>query len=245
MKKVLIIGATSAIAREVSKCFAADSAWLFLVGRSQEKLTVIAEDLLIRGAGKIESLALDLDNMGSHAEIVPAAINALGGLDVVLIAYGTLPNQNVCQQHVETALKEFTTNCTSAVSLLTHLANYFEKQRGGCIAVITSVAGDRGRQSNYVYGAAKGALSIFLQGLRNRLSKEGVRVLTIKPGFVDTPMTAGVPKNFLFADPAVVGKRIFTAIMNGEEILYVPWFWRWIMLIIKGIPESIFKKLQL
>lgn len=245
MKKVLIIGATSTIAREVSKCFAADSAWLFLVGRSQEKLTVIAEDLLIRGAGKIESFALDLDNLSLHAELVPAAIKALGGLDVVLIAYGTLPNQNACQQHVETTLKEFTTNCTSAISLLTHLANYFEEQRAGCIAVITSVAGDRGRQSNYVYGAAKGALSIFLQGMRNRLSKEGVRVLTIKPGFVDTPMTAGVPKNFLFADPAVVGKRIFTAIMNGEEILYVPWFWRWIMLIIKGIPESIFKKLQL
>ena len=245
MKKVLIIGATSTIAQEVSKCFAKDSAWLFLVGRSQEKLTVIAEDLMIRGAGKIESLALDLDNMGSHAELVPAAIKALGGLDVALIAYGTLPNQKACQQHVETALKEFTTNCTSAVSLLTHLANYFEEQRGGCIAVITSVAGDRGRQSNYVYGAAKGALSIFLQGMRNRLSKEGVRVLTIKPGFVDTPMTAGLPKNFLFADPAVVGKRIFDAIMKGEDIVYVPWFWRWIMLIIKVIPESIFKKLQL
>jgi decaprenylphospho-beta-D-erythro-pentofuranosid-2-ulose 2-reductase len=245
MKKVLIIGATSTIAREVSKCFAADSAWLFLVGRSQEKLTVITEDLLIRGAGKIESFALDLDNLSLHAELVPAAIKALGGLDVVLIAYGTLPNQKACQQHVETTLKEFMTNCISAVSLLTHLANYFEEQRGGCIAVITSVAGDRGRQSNYVYGAAKGALSIFLQGMRNRLSKVGVRVLTIKPGFVDTPMTAGVPKNFLFADPAVVGKRIFKAIMKGEEILYVPWFWRWIMLIIKGIPESIFKKLQL
>jgi decaprenylphospho-beta-D-erythro-pentofuranosid-2-ulose 2-reductase len=245
MKKVLIIGATSTIAQEVSKCFATDSAWLFLVGRSQEKLTVIAEDLLIRGAGKVESLSLDLDNPESHAELVSTATKALGALDIVLIAYGTLPNQKACQQHVGTTLKEFTTNCTSAVSLLTHLANYFEEQHGGCIAVITSVAGDRGRQSNYVYGAAKGALSIFLQGMRNRLSKKGVNVLTIKPGFVDTPMTAGVPKNFLFADPAVVGKRIFKAIMNGEEILYVPWFWRWIMLIIKGIPESIFKKLQL
>ncbi|HSL04728.1 MAG TPA: SDR family oxidoreductase [Nitrospiraceae bacterium] len=245
MKKVLIIGATSTIAQEVSKCFAKESAWLFLVGRNQANITVIAEDLRIRGAGKVESLSLDLDNLGLHSELVPTAAKALGGLDIALIAYGTLPNQKVCEQNVETGLKEFMTNCIGVVSLLTHLANYFEKQESGCIAVITSVAGDRGRQSNYVYGAAKGATSIFLQGMRNRLSKVGVRVLTIKPGFVDTPMTAGLPKNFLFADPAAVGTRIFKAITNGEEILYVPWFWRWIMPIIRTIPESIFKRMKL
>ena len=164
MKKVLIVGATSTIAQEVSKCFAKDSAWLFLVGRNQANLTVIAEDLRIRGAGKVESLSLDLDNLGAHSELVSTATKVLGGLDIVLIAYGTLPNQKACQQHVETTLKEFMTNCISTVSLLTHLANYFEEQRCGCIAVITSVAGDRGRQSNYVYGAAKGAISIFHSG---------------------------------------------------------------------------------
>lgn len=245
MKRVLIIGATSAIAQEVSKCFAKDSAWLFLVGRNQEKLTVIAEDLRVRGAGRVESLSLDLDLLDLHGEIVPTATKALGGLDVALIAHGTLPHQKDCEKNVETTLKEFTTNCISAVSLLTHLANYFEERRGGCIAVITSVAGDRGRQSNYIYGAAKGTISIFLQGMRNRLSKVGVKVLTIKPGFVDTPMTAALPKNVLFADPSVVGTRIFKAILSGEDIVYVPWFWRWIMLVIKVIPESIFKKLQL
>lgn len=245
MKKVLIIGATSTIAQEVSKCFAKDSAWLFLVGRNQGKLTVIAEDLRIRGAGKIESLSLDLDNLGLHSELVSTATEALGGLDIALIAHGTLPNQKFCEENVDSTFKEFRTNCISVVSLLTHLANYFEKQRCGCIAVITSVAGDRGRQSNYVYGAAKGAISIFLQGMRNRLSKTGVSVLTIKPGLVDTPMTAGLPKNFLFADPSLVGRRIFIAIMKGEEIVYVPWFWRWIMFMIRVIPESIFKKMQL
>ena len=245
MKKVLVVGATSTIAQEVSKCFAEDSAWLFLVGRNQANLTVIAEDLRIRGAGKIESVCLDLDTLGLHSELVSTATKALGGLDIALIAHGTLPNQKVCEQNVETTLKEFMTNCISVVSLLTHLANYFEKQRYGCIAVITSVAGDRGRQSNYIYGAAKGAISIFLQGMRNRLSKVGVRVLTIKPGLVDTPMTAGLPKTFLFADPSVVGKRIFKAIMKGEEIVYVPWFWRWVMLIIRTIPESIFKRMKL
>jgi decaprenylphospho-beta-D-erythro-pentofuranosid-2-ulose 2-reductase len=245
MKKVLIVGATSTIAQEVCKCFARDSAWLFLVGRNQANVNVIADDLRIRGAGKVESLCLDLDIPGFHSDIVSMAAKALDGLDMALIAHGTLPNQKVCEQNVETTLKEFMTNCISVISLLTHLANYFEKQRSGCVAVITSVAGDRGRQSNYVYGAAKGAVSIFLQGMRNRLSKVGVRVLTIKPGLVDTPMTAGLPKSVLFADPSAVGKRIFNAIMRGEEIVYVPWFWRWIMLIIRTIPESVFKRMTL
>lgn len=245
MKKVMIIGATSTIAQEVSRCFAEDSAWLFLVGRNPAKLTVIGEDLRVRGAGKVESLVLDLDNLDLHRDLVSRVTKALGGLDVVLIAHGTLPNQTICEQNVEATVKEFRTNCLSVVSLLTHLANYFEKERGGCIAVITSVAGDRGRQSNYIYGAAKGAISIFLQGMRNRLSKAGVSVLTIKPGLVDTPMTAGLTKNFLFADPSRVGKRIFKAIMKGEEIVYVPWFWRWIMFMIRVMPESIFKKMPL
>lgn len=245
MKKVLIVGATSTIAQEVCKCFARDSAWLFLVGRNHANVTMIAEDLRIRGAGKVESLCLDLDIPDYHCEIVSMAAKALDGLDLALIAHGTLPNQKVCEQNVETTLKEFMTNCLSVISLLTHLANYFENQRRGGVAVITSVAGDRGRPSNYVYGAAKGAVSIFLQGLRNRLSKVGVRVLTIKPGLVDTPMTAGLPKNMLFADPAAVGTRIYHALLREEEIVYVPWFWRWIMLVVRTIPDFIFKRMTL
>jgi decaprenylphospho-beta-D-erythro-pentofuranosid-2-ulose 2-reductase len=146
---------------------------------------------------------------------------------------------------VEEILKEFTTNCTSVISLLTILADYFEQQRRGCIAVISSVAGDRGRQSNYVYGAAKGAVTVFLQGLRNRLHKSGVAVITIKPGTVDTPMTASLKKGLLFASASSVGQGIYAAMKNRKEIVYLPWYWRPIMFIVRSIPEPIFKKLSL
>ena len=125
------------------------------------------------------------------------------------------------------------------------LANRFEQSRGGCIAVISSVAGDRGRQSNYVYGSAKGGLDRFLQGLRNRLYRAGVAVVTIKPGFVDTPMTAALPKNALYASPRQVARGVYRAIEARRSVVYLPWFWRPIMLLIKLLPESVFKRLRL
>ena len=146
---------------------------------------------------------------------------------------------------IPVTLQEFQINLVSVVSLLTLLANYFEKQGKGCIAVISSVAGDRGRQSNYIYGAAKGGLTIFLQGLRNRLSKAGVCVLTIKPGFVITPMTENFKKGFLWAQPQQVAKAIVSAIRRRKNVIYVPWFWRWIMLVIRNIPENVFKRMSL
>ena len=124
-------------------------------------------------------------------------------------------------------------------------ANYFEKEKKGCIAVISSVAGDRGRQSNYIYGAAKGGVTTFLQGLRNRLSPSGVSVVTIKPGMVDTPMTAHLPKSPLFAKPSDVGKGIYKAMLAGKDIAYLPVYWKLIMFVIKIIPEGIFKKMRL
>jgi short-subunit dehydrogenase len=245
MKKVLVIGATSAIAHETAKKFAAERSWLFLVARHREKLATIADDLRVRGAGKIETFLLDVNEFGRHSEMLTTATKALGGLDFVLIAHGTLSNQRLCEQHIEETLKELATNCLSVISLLTHIANYFEQQRRGCIAVITSVAGDRGRQSNYVYGTAKAAINTFLQGLRNRLAKSGVAVVTIKPGFVDTPMTASLSKNFLFASARSVGEGIYHALLKGKDVVYLPGFWRWIMLIIKSIPEGIFKRMRL
>ena len=143
------------------------------------------------------------------------------------------------------ATKEFDTNFISVVSLLTQLANHFSAKKSGTIAVISSVAGDRGRQSNYIYGAAKGALSVLLQGLRNRLYSDNVHVLTIKPGFVDTPMTSEIKKNFLFVKPEYVAAAIKSAVEKKKDVIYVPWFWRYIMLIIKLIPEFIFKRLSL
>jgi decaprenylphospho-beta-D-erythro-pentofuranosid-2-ulose 2-reductase len=129
--------------------------------------------------------------------------------------------------------------------LLTLIGNRFEEQRNGCIAVISSVAGDRGRQSNYVYGAAKGALTVFLSGLRNRLVKAGVTVITIKPGFVDSPMTASFRKGFLWVSPAVVGRGVYRAIVSRKDVVYLPWYWRYIMMAVVLIPERMFKRLSL
>ncbi len=243
--KILIIGATSAIAHETAKCFARDAAELFLVGRSSDKLESVQNDLKVRGAKRAESYVLDLSQLDRHEEMIQAAIETLDGLDMVLIAHGMMDNPRLTRENVNKTLEEFTVNCTSVISLLTLLANYFEPRKRGCIAVISSVAGDRGRKANYLYGAAKGAVTVFLQGLRNRLAKSGVAVVTIKPGFVDTPLTASMRKGLLFASPRKVGEGIYRAMLKGKEVVYLPWFWRPIMLVIKSIPEPIFKKLSI
>lgn len=240
-----MVGATSAIVHETAKLFAANKTKLFLVGRTEARLNAVKDDLQVRGAEQISTMVLDLTNLDRHQELVDAAVDALGGLDAVLIGHGTLGNQESSEQDVSETMQELTTNCTSVISLLTIMANYFEKQKHGCIAVISSVAGDRGRKSNYVYGTAKGAVHIFLQGLRNRLFESGIQVVTIKPGFVDTPMTASMPKNFLFAKPETVGKGIYNAMTKGKDVVYLPGFWRLIMMVIKGIPEFLFKRLSL
>ena len=242
---MMIVGATSAIAHETAKCFAKDGAEFFLVARSPQKLADIGNDLKVRGAQRIETYVLDVTELERHQEMIETAITTLDGLDMVLIAHGTLGDQQKCQRSVAETLKEFSTNCTSVISLLTILADYFEQQKRGCIAVISSVAGDRGRQSNYVYGAAKGALSVFLQGLRNRLSKSGVAVVTVKPGLIDTPMTAAVKKGLLAASAKGVGEGIYRAMKSRKEVVYLPWFWRPIMLIIRTIPEPVFKRLSM
>lgn len=242
---ILILGATSAIAQETAKYWAQEGAKLFLVARDKEKLAAVASDLRVRGASQVEEYPLDLEQIEVHQQLIQSAIDQLCDLDIAFIAYGTLSDQAACIQSPSETLKEFTINCTSVIALLTLLANHFEKQQKGCIAVISSVAGDRGRQSNYVYGAAKGAVSIFLQGLRNRLAPSGVSVLTIKPGFVDTPMTAHIPKNPLFSNTQFIGKQIHEAIQTKRDVVYLPKFWRLIMMGITHIPERIFKRLKL
>jgi short-subunit dehydrogenase len=243
--RVLIIGATSAIAAETAKAYAEDRARLFLTGRNAGKLASVRDDLRVRGATQVDTEVLDVSQISRHREVIEAAIGTLGGLDVALIAHGTLPDQAGCQQRVADTSEALHVNFIATIALLTELANYFEAQRNGCIAVITSVAGDRGRQSNYVYGAAKGGVERFLQGLRNRLYRSGVAVVTIKPGFVATPMTAGMKQSPLAASARRVGRSIYRAIEHRRDVVYIPWFWRPLMIVIKSLPERIFKRLQL
>lgn len=241
----MIIGATSAMAEEAAKLYASEKANLYLFARNEEKLSLIKNDLMVRGASAVYTHPFDANDFESHKMLMEEAFTTLGKVDVVLIAHGSLPNQEECQADSLKAITEINTNGVSVVSILTHVANLMEQQKSGNITVITSVAGDRGRQSNYVYGAAKGMVSTFLQGLSQRLSKSGVHVLDIKPGFVDTPMTASFDKGALWAKPEKVAELIKTRIEKKSKFSYAPGFWFLIMTIIKNVPRVIFDKVKL
>jgi decaprenylphospho-beta-D-erythro-pentofuranosid-2-ulose 2-reductase len=245
MKKVLVLGATSAIAQATVRLLAARGTSLYLVGRNAQRLEAVAQDARTRGSPKVETEAVDLDDLTQHESLVERAATALGGLDGALLAHGILGDQEAAQRSFAEAEKVLRTNFLSAVSLLTPLANRFEAQKAGTLVVISSVAGDRGRQSNYVYGASKGALNVFLQGLRNRLARSGVAVVTVKPGFVDTPMTAALKKNALFATPEKVARGLVRAADARRDEVYLPGFWGPIMFAIRGIPERLFKRMKL
>jgi decaprenylphospho-beta-D-erythro-pentofuranosid-2-ulose 2-reductase len=245
MQKILIIGATSAIAEAAARRFARNGASLYLLARNQERLSSLVSDLKIRGASAVAYAPFNAGDFDKHKSVLNLAISDMGGIDVALIAYGTLGDQKACEKDFNLTLHELNTNLVSVISVLTCLANHFEAQRHGTIAVISSVAGDRGRQSNYVYGTAKGAVSVFLQGLRNRLHKSGVHVLTAKPGFVDTPMTSSFKKGLLWSSPEAIADGIERAIVKKRDEVYLPWWWAVVMLIIRLIPERIFKSLSL
>lgn len=245
MRRVLVIGATSAIAQATARLFAADGDALFLVARNRERLQSVADDLRVRYGVQIETSILDVTDYAAHEGLVDQVVAAHGGLDTVLIAHGTLPDQQVCEASAEQTRREIEVNALSVISLLTHLANHFENQGHGTLAVISSVAGDRGRQSNYVYGSAKAAVTVFLGGLRNRLQSAGVHVLTIKPGFVDTPMTSEFRKGPLWASPEKIARGIYKAIVKRRDVVYLPGFWRMVMRIIREVPEPLFKRLKL
>lgn len=242
MNSIVVFGAASAIAMEAEKLFAADGDTLLLVARDRRKLDALRQDLLTRGAARVELEEADLADCAAHEALLERIAAKLPEYDTVLVAYGSLADQAQCEARFEAAERELRLNFISVVSLLTPIANRFAAARRGTIAVIGSVAGDRGRRSNYIYGSAKGGLAVFLQGLRNRLYSCRVAVVTIKPGFVDTPMTAGLPKNRLFAAPAAAGRDVYRAIKRRADVAYVPWFWRWIMLIIVHVPECLFKR---
>jgi short-subunit dehydrogenase len=245
MKNIVIVGATSAIAIACARRWATEKARLFLVARNGERLAQVAADLKARGASQVTTYQLDINQFDKHAAMLSQCAK-FGAPDIILVAPGTLPDQRTCQNDPAVAVKEFNTNAVSVIALLTPLANQLEAQKHGTLAVISSVAGDRGRPSNYLYGSAKAALSAFLEGLRARLFKAGVHVLTIKPGFVDTPMTTGLPlPGPLVATPDKVATDILKAIEKQHNILYTPWFWCGIMLIIRSLPQFLFKRASL
>lgn len=241
---ILILGATSAIARGAAHAFARRGHALYLAGRDLAELERSALDLAIRYGVPVRWGSFDAESYSTHAEFLNTVLEEMNGLTGVVLASGYM-GDSVAARNFEAGARVISVNFTGAVSILSACAEYLEKRQSGFIIGITSVAGDRGRQSNYVYGAAKGALSLFLQGLRNRLYPAGVRVITVKPGFVDTAMTFGLPGLFLVASPSAIGERIAQCLEARSDVVYLPWFWRYIMLIIRTIPEAIFKRMKL
>jgi hypothetical protein len=248
IQRTVIFGATSAIAQAVARQLVARGASLYCIGRNSAKLEALLADLRVR-AGESQFIGgevAELNEFTRHESLLASAVKSLGGLDAVLVAHGSLPDQKACEASSAMTLREFDTNALSAVSILTLAANIMEARGSGVLAAISSVAGDRGRQSNYVYGAAKGMLTIFMQGLRNRLTKVGVSVVTIKPGFVDTPMTASFDKKGpLWTSPDTIARGIVLAMEKGKGEVYLPGFWRFIMLVIRHIPSRIFNRMSL
>jgi decaprenylphospho-beta-D-erythro-pentofuranosid-2-ulose 2-reductase len=242
---ILIIGATSGIAEAVARRYADQGAGLFLVARNEDKLQAVSADLTARGAKEVQTFVMDANDSELLPLMIDAAWQAFDSIDVALIAHGTLPDQLRTEAEIPYAIAEFRTNAESAIVCLAGLAQRFEAQRKGVLAVIGSVAGDRGRASNYLYGAAKAAIDTYASGLRARLSDCGVHVLIIKPGFVATAMTAelNLPER-LTVIPEKVARDIQHAINKRKDVLYTPWFWYWIMLIIRWIPAVIFKRMK-
>lgn len=245
MKKIVVLGATSGIALEVQRQLAQRGCELLLVARSQERLAILQSDLSVRGAKQVITCATDLAYTQNHAAIYDYVHHAMPDFDTVLLAYGIMHDQKDAEASIDVLLEELQVNFVSATAILTLFAADLERRQTGCIAAITSVAGDRGRRSNYVYGSAKGALSLFLQGLRSRLHPAGVKVITIKPGPVQTPMTDHLAKAARFAEPKLVARDIVRALESrSPDVLYTPKIWRYVMTAVEHIPENLFKRLS-
>ena len=239
---VLLIGATSEIASAVAEIYAKAGANLFLTGRNPEALENLQKHLGVLGASAVQTGALDLNKLDSHDALLQNAKLALGNIDIIFIAPGILPADDFS---LDEQLEAFSTNCNATLALAEKSGNLLAEQGKGSLSVISSVAGDRGRQSNYWYGAAKGAVTIFCEGLMNRLYKSGVSVTVIKPGFIDTAMTENFEKGPLWAKPHDIAPLITRAIEKRKFVAYTPGFWWFIMFIIRNIPNFIFKRMSL
>ncbi len=245
MKNVLIIGANSAIAKSTAKLYAENKDNLYLFAQNLQNLEKNKSDLEIRTGCNVDIRGLDIYQLAKLESDLNEIFQRPGGIDDALVSYGSLPDQNSCEFNNEKIEKELYVNGLSTIKICNIIAKLMLNQGHGKLGVVTSVAADRGRKSNYVYGSAKAFIDTYLEGLRARLDSDGVRVITIKPGFVDTPMTKDFKKGFLWVSPDYVAKKIVLAFEKNKDVVYVPWIWFFIMLIIKNIPAIIMKKLPL
>ena len=243
MKYVLILGAKSDIAKALAREYAKHDYDLYLAARNAEELEPFGNDIKVRYDKEARLVEFDALDYESHQ----AFYNTLDPKPLgVISAIGYLGDQEKAQNDFQEAQKIIDTNYTGCISILNIIANEYEQNKNGFIIGISSVAGDRGRKSNYIYGSAKAAFSAYLSGLRNRLHDANVQVMTMKPGFVNTQMTKGMdlPEK-LTAQPEEVARDVYAAHKKGKDVVYTKWFWRWIMLIIKAIPEFQFKKMSI
>lgn len=245
---VLILGATSAIARALGRELARRGCRLVVAGRDADELERVASDLRVRYGAEAFVETFDALDFNAHPAFFARCVSHFDGdLTGVVLCHGFMADQARTDRDFTLARLTIDVNLTSAVALLNLAADHLESTGGGYLAAIGSVAGDRGRGSNYTYGAAKAGLATYLAGLRNRLHRAGVHVLTVKPGFVDTPMTQGRvnPRSPLLATSERVARDIDRAIRARRNTLYTPWFWRPILAVIRSIPEPLFKRLKL
>lgn len=244
-ERIAVFGGSSAIAHASMKGFAQDACEIALIGRDPDKLQSVAQDLKVRGAQVVHIITADLSDSNNHAQVLQSCLDSLKVIDRALICYGSLGNQTSDEKDTAATERELTVNFLSQATLLTHLAQIMEKQKSGQIAIVSSVAGDRGRASNYIYGSAKAGITAFAAGMRARLRAHKIQVLTVKPGFIATPMTAHLSQGPLFASADRAGQLIEKAMRNRRDCVYVPGFWRAIMFVIRHIPEILFKRLPL
>jgi len=247
-ERVVILGATSGIGAALAAVLSQRGCRLLLAGRSREKLDRLAADLKVRHEAEPIVETFDATDFDAHAAFIERCVERFGGgIEGAVLCHGLLPDQQAAQRDHAAAKRAIDVNFTSAITLLEPLAAHLERQGRGWLAAIGSVAGDRGRQSNYLYGSAKAGLDAYLSGLRNRLHHAGVAVLTVKPGFVATAMTEGRvnPDSPAVASPEKVARDIDRAIRRRRHVLYTPWFWRPVMCLIRHIPELIFKRMKM
>jgi decaprenylphospho-beta-D-erythro-pentofuranosid-2-ulose 2-reductase len=243
MSYILIIGAKSDIAKATAREYAKHGYDLCLAARNPDELKEFANDVTVRTQRTVKLVELNILDYKSHQTFYDSLEEKPLG---VISAIGYLGDQEKAQMDFSEAKQIMDTNYTGIVSLFNILANDFEHRRSGFMVGISSVAGDRGRKSNYIYGSAKAALTAYLSGLRNRLYDAQVHVMTVKPGFVATNMTKGMdlPEK-LTAQSEEVAEDIYNAQQKNKNILYTKWMWRWIMMIIKSIPEWKFKGMSI